>query len=263
MPFLNSGNVKIYYEESGTGSPIVFLHGFSLDHRMWEKQAEYFSKKHRVIVCDARGHGRSDAPETGYAREDRAEDVKNLSKQLGLEKFHLVGLSMGGGDALSFAIDHQEKLLSLTLADSVAAGYTPKTRFRDFGELFEQEGTEAIKKQFIESTLSYYVDREPEIRSNLEKMMLDFSGKPWTDPMKGKYQKRDDLRMAVSVRIPVLIIIGKKDMAWLPLAKELNEIMLDSRLEIISGVGHMSNMEAPDKFNKILDAFISGVVQKD
>ncbi|SYZ73815.1 putative AB hydrolase superfamily protein YisY [Candidatus Zixiibacteriota bacterium] len=259
MALFNSNGVNIFYEDGGTGVPLIFLHGFSLDHRMWEKQIEYFSSKYRVITVDARGHGKSDAPESGYAREDRAGDILNLAQYLKLPKFHLIGLSMGGGDALSFAIDYQERLLSLTLADSVAAGYKPKTKFRDYAELFQQLPTAEAKEKFIDATLAYYVDRDPEIRQNLEQMMLLFSGRPLTDPMRGKYPKRDDLRLAVMVRIPVLIIVGKKDLAWLPLAKKLNEVILDSRLEILSGVGHMSNMEAPEKFNTILEEFLSKI----
>ncbi len=262
MSFVDSGNVKIYYEEAGQGTTIILLHGYTLDHRMWAKQVTYFSPKYRVITLDARGHGRSDSPDTGYAREDRTGDLWNLIQYLKIEKFHLVGLSMGGGDALSFAIDHQERLLSLTLADSVAAGYKPKTRFRDYIDLLKQYPPEKAKEVFIASTLSYYVDRDPEIREQLEQMMLSFSGKPWTDPMQGKYSKRDDVRMAAMVRIPVLIIVGKKDLAWLPLAKSLNEILLDSKLEILPGVGHMSNMEAPEKFNALLESFLSGISGK-
>jgi pimeloyl-ACP methyl ester carboxylesterase len=260
MPFIISGKVRIYYEESGDGTPLVFLHGFTLDHRMWEKQVEYFSRKYRVIVFDARGHGRSDGPETGYARENRADDILNLSEHLEIHRFHLVGLSMGGGDALSLAIDYQDRLLSLTLADTVASGYMPATKFRDFSETLKTEGVEAAKKEFIESTLSYYVKRDVEIRDKLAIMMNDFSGRPWLDPMRGNYPKRDDVRLSASVRIPTLIIVGKKDMAWAPLAKILNEAMLDSQLEILPGVGHMSNMEAPDKFNAILEAFLLKVV---
>jgi 3-oxoadipate enol-lactonase len=256
MPYFKSGNIRLYYEESGSGTPLVFLHGFTLDHRMWEKQVEYFSRKYRVIIFDARGHGLSDGPETGYAREDRALDILNLSEYLKIHHFHLIGLSMGGGDALNFAVDHQNRLLSLTLADTVASGFMPTTKFRDFSETLKIEGVEAAKNEFIESTLSYYVKRDVGIRNKLSDMMRDFSGKPWLDPMRGNYPKRDDVRLSASVRIPTLIIVGKKDMAWVPLAKILNETMLDSQLEMLPGVGHMSNMEAPDKFNAILDAFL-------
>ncbi|MEP0828262.1 MAG: alpha/beta hydrolase [bacterium] len=259
MPYFNSNNVRIFYEERGMGTPILFLHGFSLDHRMWSEQLAFFSSWYRAIALDARGHGQSDAPESDYAREDRVADVLNLMADLKLPQVHLVGLSMGGGDALAMAVDHQDKLLSLTLADTVASGYKPKVRPREPKEHIAEKDLEKFKEMFIESSLSRYGKEMQDIKNKLAIMMRAFSGKPWTDPKKGKYPKRDDLKMAASVRIPTLIIAGKRDIAWLPLSQKLSEIILDSRLVVLSGAGHMSNMEAPDRFNETLAAFIKEV----
>lgn len=259
MPYFNSGGVRLYYEARGNGAPIIFLHGFSLDHRMWSEQLAYFSSKYNVIALDARGHGLSDAPESGYSREERVADILNLMTELKLPKVHLVGLSMGGGDALAMAVDYQEKLLSLTLADTVAAGHKPKVRPRDPNDIIAEKGVEKFKEIFIESSLSRYGKEMQNIKARLATMMKSFSGKPWTDPKKGKYPKRDDLKMAASVRIPTLLIAGKRDIAWLPLSQKLSEIILDSRLVVLSGAGHMSNMEAPEKFNVTLAGFLNDV----
>jgi len=256
MPYFDSGNIRLYYEDKGQGFPLVFLHGFSLDHRMWDGQIRYFSSKYRTIALDARGHGKSDAPETGYAREDRIGDVLNLLSVLGLPKVHLVGLSMGGGDSLAMAIEHQDKLRSLTLADTVAAGFKPKVKPRDPSHLINEKGIEEMKKLFMESSLSRFGEETSEVKSSLASMMSKFSGKPWTDPMKGKYPKRNDLKMAAVVRIPTFLIVGRKDISWLPLSIQLNETILDSRLVVLPGVGHMSNMEAPEKFNENLAKFL-------
>jgi pimeloyl-ACP methyl ester carboxylesterase len=258
MPYFNSGEMKIFYEDKGSGEPIIFLHGFTLDHRMWQNQIDYFSNQYRILAIDARGHGRSDAPDSGYSREDRIGDILGLARYLGLPKFHLVGLSMGGGDALRLAIDHQDNLKSLTLANTVASGFTPTTRFHDFAAWTKRIGLEKAKKEYVKSTLSRYDKIMPGLKGIMETMIADFSGKPWTDPMVGKYPKRDDVKLAASVRIPTLIIIGKRDLMFYPLALKLNEIMLDSKLEILPQVGHMSNLEAPDRFNKILEEFLPG-----
>lgn len=262
MPYFQSGNIKLYYEERGQGRPLVFLHGFSLDRRLWDEQVGYFSRKYRVVTYDARGHGLSDAPDTGYSREDRAEDLLNLCEHLNLPSFHLVGLSMGGGDSLSFAIDHQKQLLSLTLADTVASGFQPTTTFRDMTDVLKKEGLEAFKKKTIESYLSRYKDKNQDVGRKLELMMTGFSFKPWLDPMAGNYPKRDDVRLAASVRIPTLIIVGKNDIMFLPLAEQLSQIMLDSEIEVLPGIGHMSNLEASDKFNLRLEEFLSRVERR-
>jgi len=256
MPYFDSEGVKIYYETRGEGEPLVFLHGFSLDRRMWNDQTEYFAGRYRVITCDARGHGLSDAPKTGYAREDRTTDLENLANFLGLNKFHLIGLSMGGGDALSYAIDRQERLFSLTLVGTVAAGWIPSKRFHDFGPIAKEEGKEAALCKYMASTLSYYKNHNNSLGEVLSKIMLDFSGGPWLDPMKGKYKKRDDLSHVEKLRIPLLIVNGQRDIFFRPLAEKLHSLIESSHLEVIKDVGHMVNMEAPVEFNRILQNFI-------
>jgi pimeloyl-ACP methyl ester carboxylesterase len=237
---------------------------------MWRGQIDYFSKKkYRVIACDARGHGKSDAPDTGYSRSDRVQDLLNLVNVLNLGKFHLVGLSMGGGDALSFAIDYHERLLSLTLAGTAASGWKAKVQFRNFpldengkygrlnpGDLARQKGIDEVKRQWIQVTMANYEKQYPELKEILTEIMSDFSGKPWLDRMVGKYPKRDDLNFAPKIRIPALIIVGQRDIIFRPLSIKLHEVILDSRLEIVKNTGHMVNMEAPDVFNQNLEKFL-------
>jgi pimeloyl-ACP methyl ester carboxylesterase len=256
VPFFNSGNTKLYYEVAGDGEAIIFLHGFSLDHRMWLKQIEHFSRQFRVIALDARGHGCSDAPESDYSREDRVNDILNLSRHENLDEFHLVALSMGGGDALSFAIDFPEKLKSLTVVGTVAAGWRPSKKFKDYSTMARQKGIEEARKDYIEDVLINYQKRNPSLKKKLESMMKDFSGKPWTDPMKGKYSIRFDLELLHDLKVPTLIVVGQKDILFRPMAEKLNDLISGSKLAIMAGVGHMANMEAPDEFNSILDKFL-------
>jgi len=262
MPFFNSNKVKIYYEITGQGEPVIFNHGFSLDSRMWCEQIDYFSHNYQALAIDARGHGKSEAPVTGYAREDRAEDILILANELKFEKFHLVGLSMGGGDALCFAIDHQDRLLSLTLVGTVAAGWKPRRKFKDYTSMSKDMGIETAKKKYIESTLRHYEKRNPELKKQLEIMMNDFSGQPWLDPMKGKYPIREDIKLSAKLAIPVLIVVGQHDLLVKSVAEQLNDIVPNSKLEVIKGIGHMVNLEAPELFNNLLRQFFMDVGQK-
>lgn len=258
MPSFNSGEIRIYFEKRGEGTPIVFLHGFSLDRRMWQEQMDYFSQSRCVIGCDARGHGKSDSPETGYAREDRTGDLLNLAHYPGLSRFHLVGLSMGGGDGLSFAIDHPDRLISLTLAGTVAAGWQPSRKFRDFSALAGEKGVEYARRKFIASSLANYQKRNPGIKKVLEDIMSHFSGGPWLDPMKSKYVKRNDLKLSVGIRVPTLIMVGSRDILFRPLAKQLHEAIPGTELEVFPDTGHMVNMEVPEEFNERLERFVIG-----
>lgn len=259
MPVYPSEDISLYYEEKGRGTPVIFLHGFALDRRVWENQIGFFSIRYRTIISDARGHGRSDTPATGYARENRVADILSLLHHLELSKVHLVGHSMGGGDALAFAIDHQEYLLSLTLVGTVAAGWKPSKKFRDFTWVLQEKGIEEVKEQFMESVLVKYKERNSEIKSFLEKIIGDFGGGPWLDPMKGKYPVSDDLSLVDKIKIPVMIMCGKKDLLFRPLAETLAERIPQARLELFRGVGHMVNLEAPDRFNEILSGFLENI----
>ena len=259
MAEYHSGGVRIYYEVSGEGIPLIMLHGFSLDRRMWNRQDGVFAEKYKVITPDARGHGLSEAPRTDYAREDRTTDIEKLLEHLNIDRFHLIGFSMGGGDALAYAIDHQERLLSLTLAGTVAAGWQPPRRFKDFTGPARQDGVEEARKQYMESILSYYEKRNSQLKEEMQRMMLDFSGVPWIDPMKGKYKKRDDISLSEKVSIPVLLVVGQRDIIFRPLAEQLAGLMKTSKLVVIKNAGHMVNMEAPDEFNLVVLDFLKNV----
>lgn len=256
MPIANTGEVEIYYEEKGAGQPIVFLHGMTLDLRMWRRQVEYFSLKYRVITYDSRGHGRSSCPETGYGLSDRVRDLKNLAGILNLPRFHLVGLSMGGATALSYAIDNQSSLLSLTLVDTGAAGFQPPSKIRDLREVALTLGVEEAKRRWIRTTLFYYANRDEDLRRELAEMMAGHCGRLWLDPKRGTYPHRDDVELSGNLTLPTLIFIGEKDRYFLPLAKTLHHNIATSELDIAPGVGHMLNMEAPDRFNYRLEQFL-------
>jgi len=259
MPFVETGEVKLYYEEVGKGRPIVFLHGFTLDRRMWRRQVEYFKASHRVIVYDSRGHGRSGCPESDYARADRVRDLKGLVDALRLESFHLVGLSMGGATALGYAIDFPDTLRSLTLVDTAAGGYQPPKRYRDMREVALTLGVEEARRRWMKGSLFYYASKDPALKDELAEMMRGHCGALWTDPNRGKYKDRDDVALSVTIDLPTMIFAGEKDKYFIPLAKTLHENIRHSEIDIVPGIGHMLNMEAPQRFNYRLKQFIDRV----
>ena len=262
MPEIKTGSETLYYEEKGSGDPIVFLHGFTLDRRMWRRQMEYFASKYRVIAYDSRGHGKSSCPESDYSRADRVIDLRNFARGLNLKKFHLVGLSMGGATALGYAIDYPETLRSLTLVDTAAGGYSPPPKYRDFREKALTLGVEKTKRLWIRSTLFYYINRNEELRQELEEIISGHCGQLWLDPKRGKYQDRDDVALAGDIKLPTMIFVGEKDTFFIPLAKLLHKKIVDSEIDIVPGVGHMLNMEAPERFNFRFEQFLQRVESK-
>lgn len=259
MPKINTGEVGLYYESSGKGTPIVFLHGFTLDLRMWRRQVEFFSKKYRVITYDSRGHGKSCCPKTGYSRQDYVRDLKRFIEKLKLKKFHLAGLSMGGATALGYAIDYPQKLLSLTLVDAAAGGHKFPKKYCDHRDVALTLGVEEAKRRRIKTAVFYYANRNEEVRQELADMMAGHCGHLWLDPKRGKYKDRNDVELSKKINLPTLIFVGEKDRFFIPLAKILHKNIADSEMDVIPGAGHMTNMEAPERFNRRLEQFLERV----
>src|SRR5258708_4233040 len=114
--------VRLHCEEAGSGTPIVFVHEFAGDHRSWEAQLRYFSRRHRCIAFAARGYPPSDVPERQeqYSQARAVKDILAVLDHLGIDRAHVVGLSMGGYATLHFGLDHADRVLSLVVA---GAGY--------------------------------------------------------------------------------------------------------------------------------------------
>lgn len=281
MPYVSLGDFRLYYETSGPAAsaagraPVVLLHGFTLDRRMWSETREFLAREFPVIVPDARGHGRSDAPATGYSRADRVEDLARFADRLGLERFHLVGLSMGGSTALGYALRDQARLVSLTLVSTSAAGWNigrkmerAEEQGREIRRRAHQEqgedfaaaaarGLAYVRERWIEYGLRVYREDQRSIRDRLEQMMREYSGAAWLDERRGKYPSPgNDVERVHTITAPTLIVAGEKDKVFAPLAQELGKRIAGSRVIIHRGVGHMVNMEIPEQFDGNTGAFL-------
>lgn len=259
MPYYQSGDINLYYEEHGAGEPIIFLHGFTLDRRVWGPQVKYFSASYRVIVVDSRGHGKSDSPHTGYGRENRIDDLLKLFRHLSMEKAHLAGLSMGGSTAIGFALKHQSMLKSLTLVSTGAAGFKPGRKVARVDEFAKKEGVESARKHWLEWNLIYYKEKHQDVGRLLKKMIEEHSGAIWADRMRGQYPRTNDLEHVHEITIPTLLIAGEKDKVFVPLSEQLHKRIKGSQLVVVKGAGHILNLEFPQEFNRELNQFLGDV----
>jgi len=264
MPMITANNLKFHYKDytPETGprgrkpTPLVFLHGFTLDCRMWYPQADFFKNDYRVVLMDARGHGLSEAPLSGYGRADRVEDLHDFVEALKIEKMHLIGLSMGGSTAIGFALKYQGYLKSLTLVSTGAAGYKIGGKISALDKLAKEKGLAAVKKRWKEMSLVYYDEPQQETRDWLEKMMDEHSGAVWMDPMRGLYPPAVDLDHVHTIAVPTALFAGSEDQVFVRLAGELRERIPGSVLRVYEGIGHMLNLEAAERFNVDLKQFI-------
>jgi len=269
VPLVSIGEHKLFYREEmpppslgGTQEsliPIIFLHGFTLDHRQWNKQAEYFGQTRRVLCIDAMGHGKSDAPESGYSRADRVEHLRAFVEALGINRFHLVGLSMGGTTAIGYALRYSKQLESMTLVSTAAAGWSGSNKVSLVDRLAREKGLEAARRKWKQITLLYYKEKHLEIKQLMEEMVDGHSGAVWLDPMRGKYPREYDLEKVHEITVPTQIIVGELDRIFVPLAHTLNRQIAESRLLVYENTGHMVNMEQPDRFNADLSEFLKEV----
>lgn len=249
---------KIFFECVGEGEAIAFLHGFGLDSRMWAPQLEVFQATFRVIRYDLRGFGRSSLPVAcDYAHED---DLKTLLLHLGANPAHVVGVSMGGRMALRFAAAYPGMVRSLVLADSALDGYTWsddwQTRWKAMCESAKAGQIGEAKRQWLEHPIFHSARINPSDALLLSKMIDDYSGWHW--------QKKDTARTPAptlaerlhEILSPSLVITGLHDIPDFQAIGELLARRLPAaRREIIEGSGHMVNLEAADRFNKMLLGF--------
>jgi pimeloyl-ACP methyl ester carboxylesterase len=212
---------------------------------------------------DARGHGKSDAPETGYGRDFRIEDLLELFEHLEIDKVHVVGLSMGGSTAIGFALKYQSKLKSLTLVSTGAAGFRPGRKVARVDELARKEGVETARKHWLEWNLLYYKDKHQDVGKLLKTMIEEHSGAIWADTMRGHYPKSDDLEEAHNIKVPTFLIAGEKDKIFVPLSQELHERIEGSQLHIMKKAGHILNLEFPQGFNKLLNSFLESMRESE
>ena len=169
MPYANSGGVKLYYEEVGAGTAIIFLHEFAGDYRSWEPQMRFFSSRYHCVCYNARGYPPSDIPTSisEYNQENQADDAANILDALGIEKAHIVGLSMGGFAALHFGLRHPQRALSLAVTGcGYGANKDNRNQFMNDAEKvaleYDNNGSKAVADFYsVSSTRVQFQNKNP------------------------------------------------------------------------------------------------------
>src|SRR6185312_7364296 len=196
MPHIKtSDGVSLYYEETGSGSALIFLHEFGGHHLSWEPQVRYFSRRYRCITYAARGWPPSDVPDdvSMYSQARAADDAADVIEALGLAPPHMVGLSMGATGALEFALRHPGKARSLVIAAGGGGGATDpeaKARFREecegFARRIEEEGMPAMAELYCTSSArTTYRYKDPRGWSEFKQQFASGSAKGHAMTMRG------------------------------------------------------------------------------
>ncbi len=266
-----SDGVKLYYEETGAGAPIVFVHEFAGDHRSWEPQVRYFGRQYRCIAYNARGYPPSDVPDDPgrYSQDRAADDIRDILAHLELAQAHVVGLSMGGFATLHFGLRHPAMARSLAVC---GCGYGAEPGKR---EQFQREAAAQAEKvrtlgprDFADSyALSpmrvQFQNKDPrgwaEFRANLTEhsavgSALTLLGVQRTPP--SLYEMGDAL---AKLTIPTLIVNGDEDEPCLDPGMMLKRTIPTAGLIVLPKTGHTLNLEEPALFNACLERFFHAV----
>jgi 3-oxoadipate enol-lactonase len=252
--------INFNYRDEGAGIPVIFIHAFPLDQGMWDEQLAALKNQCRVITIDLRGFGASDMTDGQSSMEQMASDVRGLMTALDIDRAVLTGLSMGGYISLAFYRDYPEAVRALVLADTRATADTTEARGRRLksAEKAEREGARAIADDMIHLLLGRSIAQSrPDIVQRVRMMIEANRPQAIAAAQRGMAARRDSTDILAGIDFPTLILVGSED-ALTPVAEAeaMRDRIRGSRMQVIEGAGHLSNLERPDQFNSILTEFL-------
>ena len=271
MPRAPVNGIHLYYEETGQGTPLVFVHEFAGEAQSWHLQVRFFARRYRTIAFNARGYPPSDIPteQAAYSQEQAAEDIRGLLDALGIAKAHVCGLSMGGYATLHFGLRHPERALSLVVAGcgygSVAADRAQFQRdVAATAERFLNEPMARMADVYCHGpTRVQFRDKDPRGWQEFYDMFAAQSAIGHGLTMRGIQLTRPsvyELDAALEgLTVPTLIVTGDEDEPCLEPGIFLKRKIRTSGLVVIPKAGHTINLEEPEAFNRAVLDFVTAV----
>lgn len=272
MPYATTGDgVKLYFEQTGRGAPVIFVHEFAGDHRSWEPQLRYFGRKFHCIAYNARGYPPSDVPGTvdDYSQDHARDDVIAVLDHLKIDRAHVVGLSMGGFATLHVGIGHPQRARSLVIG-GCGYGAAPgqreqfKAECEAVARTFEQHGcAETAKVYTLGPARVQLQNKDPRGWQEFDAQFREHSAKGSALTQRGLQMRRPsiwELTDAMQrIDVPTLIITGDEDEPCLEPGLLMKRSIATAGLVVLPNAGHTINLEEPDAFNRALDEFFMAV----
>ena len=248
-------SINLFYEEYGQGVPIILLHGFPLNHLIWNDVVPYLIGQARVITPDLRGHGQSDAPEGVYTMAMLAEDITGLMDALGLARAIVVGHSMGGYAALALALKAPSRVAGIGLVATQAAADTPE---RKAGRYASVEDVRQWGLRNLAESMSANLTSRGDLQPLVRQMILSTRPEGVIGSLKGMAERPDVTGQLGRIHGPAVVVAGDAD-KLVPLEKSqtMARGLPDSRLVVISSAGHLPMMEAPREVADALGGLIN------
>jgi 3-oxoadipate enol-lactonase len=246
----------LYFEISGEGEPLLFLHAGGMDARMWVAEVHSFAAEFRVIRFDARGVGRSEIPIRPYSPTD---DVATLLRHLGVERVSLVGCSLGARTAIDFAIEHPAAVESVVVIGAGVSGFAFSGGYQQRVVTILGQLAQGDVQRFVDAWLadSAFGPRNVESRELVGRMLHDnhrlFTGDAaFMQPLEPPALDR-----LGELRAPLLALVGAADDSDIhEIARIIEERAADARVVTVPDAGHMINLDAPATFHRLASAFL-------
>jgi pimeloyl-ACP methyl ester carboxylesterase len=263
--------VTLYVEEAGRGFPVLFVHEFAGDHRSWEPQVRALSRRYRCITYNARGYPPSGVPPdpAAYSQARAVADAVAVLDGLGVDRAHVVGLSMGGFATLHLGLRHPDRARSLVVA---ACGYGAPPEKRDafreesivIADAFAAEGAAAVAERYaVGPARVQFQNKDPRGWAEFAAQLAEHSAQGSALTMRGVQAERpslydltDELR---ALEVPTLIVSGDEDEGCLEPSLMLKRTIPTAGLAVLPKTGHTCNLEEPDAFNRLLERFFADV----
>jgi pimeloyl-ACP methyl ester carboxylesterase len=265
MPYIQSNGARLYYEEAGSGTPIVFCHEFSGDLWSWEKQIQHFSRHYRCIAFNARGYPPSEVPAalSRYSHQHAVDDVAVVMRHVGLKKAHIVGCSMGSRTTLDFGLTYPRMAMSLTMI-GIGSGGDPRNKAaflrqtEERARLYEEGGLAAVLKGLRKAENRIRLKhKNPRAFEDFCRRFMQHSAQGCANITRRVQGRRVSLfsmeRALRAMKVPALVIVGDEDPGAIESGLFMKEVSPAVRLAIVPATGHLVNLEEPDVMHRLTE----------
>jgi pimeloyl-ACP methyl ester carboxylesterase len=270
MPYAKSDGVRLYYEEAGKGTPILFVHEFSGDLRSWEAQIQHFSRHYRCIAFNARGYPPSDVPPrvSSYTHRQAVADMVAVLRHLGIRSTHVMGCSMGAQSTLHFGLNRPQMAITLTAIGAGSGSSGTREELKRNAEKnarrYQDEGLEAVLETVRRAPNRVQLARKnPRAFEDFCRRFLEHSPQGSANTQRGIQAQRPSLLTLGAkfraLKVPTHLIAGDEDPGAIEPSLFIKRTCAAARLTIAPATGHLVHNEEPELVNRLTERFYAEV----
>jgi pimeloyl-ACP methyl ester carboxylesterase len=263
LKVITSGDAEISYEVMGSGSPVVLLHPFPVNHEFWMPASQFLVSRYQLILPDLRGHGDSTVGEGPATMQKQATDIARILDQEEIGRVPMVGVSIGGYTLFEFWRRYRGRVAALVLSNTKASADSPEarsTRLQAAADVLER-GTEPFFESMIPKLLGKTTrDSRPDLVAGALRMMRKMSAENVAQVQRGMAERPDSVPDLKSINVPTLVVTGEEDLLTGSSEADLmRRNIAGSEMKVIRHAGHYAAWEQPAEVGKLLRQFLDQI----